>query len=158
MHRNLIKIRHSLYYPGMIRCVQPAALHALEFSKYKACCPRAHTTTAASSAAPSSSTSDKTGAIVQGSSEAWNSEPRTLDDLEARYDTLHTFPGRNANTVLKIVPASEKGQETAKLVCDGQQHKLFMVSGSEIPHSASRVSSKVCCVLNGSDLATTTLT
>ncbi|CAE6940362.1 unnamed protein product [Symbiodinium sp. CCMP2456] len=116
----------------------------------------AHTTTAASSAAPSSSTSDKTGAIVQGSSEAWNSEPRTLDDLEARYDTLHTFPGRNANTVLKIVPASEKGQETAKLVCDGQQHKLFMVSGSEIPHSASRVSSKVCCVLNGSDLATTT--
>ena len=93
--------------------------------------PRAHTTTAASNLS-ASATSDSANAESIDQDSAWSSEPRTLDDLEARYDVLHTFPGRNANTVLKIVAAAEKGQEQAKNVCEGQQHKLFVVSGSEV--------------------------
>lgn len=59
----------------------------------------------------------------------WSAEPQTSEDLDARHDTLHTFPGRNANTVLKIVPAVQKGETEAKLVAENQQYKLFMVPG-----------------------------
>ena len=71
-----------------------------------------------------------TAAEDEGDAGEWSSEPQTLDELEARYDILHSFPGRNANTVLKITGATEKGQADAKLVTEGQNHKLWLVLGS----------------------------
>ena len=71
-----------------------------------------------------------TAAEDEGDDGEWSSEPQTLDELEARYDVLHSFPGRNANTVLKITGATEKGQAEAKHVTEGQTHKLWVVLGS----------------------------
>ena len=63
------------------------------------------------------------------SSDAWAGEPQTLDELNNRYDTVMSCPGRNAASVeLRIVPAIEKGKSEADEIATGQQHKLFMAS------------------------------
>ena len=61
----------------------------------------ATTETAAEAAAeqPTSSGSSAAG---------WPSEPGTLAELDAKYDTLMSCPGRNPTTMLKMV--KEKGQ------------------------------------------------
>ena len=63
------------------------------------------------------------------SSDAWAGEPQTLDELNNRYDTVMSCPGRNAASVeLRSVPAIEKGKSEADEIATGQQHKLFMAS------------------------------
>ena len=47
---------------------------------------------------------------AQVDSEAWNSEPQTLGDLESRYDNAH-HPGRECKHGWKMVPATEKGKQ-----------------------------------------------
>ena len=92
--------------------------------------PRIHTTTVAAASASTQLVPVAAGEDDQTDGGEWGSEPQTLDELEARYDVLHSFPGRNANTVLKIVGATEKGQADPKLTVEGQAHKLFLVLGS----------------------------
>ncbi|CAE7499646.1 unnamed protein product [Symbiodinium sp. CCMP2592] len=81
------------------------------------------TTPAADSAAPTSSPDPD---------DPWGAEPQTVEDLDARYDTAHSFPGRNSSTILRITPSLEKSQSEPKLCAENQQFKLFLIANADV--------------------------
>ncbi|CAE7234450.1 unnamed protein product [Symbiodinium sp. CCMP2592] len=92
---------------------------------------RVHTTATASGTSSTSVTTASGVSTAATDDGMWASEPKTSDELESRYDILHSFPGRNANVTLKITSSTEKNQEQAANVCEGQVHKLFLVLNSD---------------------------
>ncbi|CAE7247969.1 unnamed protein product [Symbiodinium pilosum] len=100
------------------------------------CLAKVHTSSApADEPAAVGSTTEPSGA--EGDSSIWQSEPRTLDELDSRYEVVSTCPGRNPQTLLRIVNAKEKGQDETKDVVSGQAHKLFLVANADVSVPAS---------------------
>ena len=89
-----------------------------------------HTSSAPANEPASAGTTESEATGGGCDSSIWQSEPGTLDELDARYEVVSTCPGRSPQTLLRIVQATEKGQDEAKNVVSGQAHKLFLVGCS----------------------------